>query len=150
MKKFKFSLLSLYKYKQTVEKIQLGELRRAEQALRELLDEKQRILDAFAENERSLVRALRQRFNIGEALALHDRYFGFLRDTLEELEPRIKKAEKIRDRCREKLILTMREIKTLGKLRDEQYAEYLKEVQAESEKEIGDLVSFKTISNAVG
>ena len=148
MKKFKFSLLSLYKYKQTVEKIQLGELRRAEQALRELLDEKQRILDDFAENERSLVRALRQRYNVGEALTLHDRYFVFLRDSLEELEPRIARAETVRDRCREKLILTMREIKTLGKLRDEQYAAYLKEIQAESEKEIGDLVSFKTISEA--
>ena len=150
MKKFKFSLLSLYKYKQTVEKIQLGDLRRAEQALRELLDEKQRILDAFAENERSLARALQRRINVGEALAMHDRYFSFLRDLLEELEPRIQKAEKIRDKCREKLIFTMREIKTLVKLRDEQYAEYLKEAGAEAEKEIGDLVSFKTISQPAG
>ena len=148
MKKFKFSLLALYKYKLTVEKIQLGELRRAQQALQELYDEKQRILDAFAENERSLAEALRKRVNVGEALSLHDRYFGFLRDSLDELEPRIKKAERVRDRCRDKLILTMREIKTLVKLRDEQYAEYIKEVQAESDKEIGDLVSFKTIADA--
>ena len=147
MKKFKFTLLALYKYKQTVEKIQLGELRRAEQALRELLDEKQRILDAFAENERSLNRALRQRINVGEALAMHDRYFKFLRDLLTALEPKIIRAEKVRDRCRERLILTMRELKTLVKLRDEQYAAYLKEVQAESAKEIGDLVSFKTIAD---
>ena len=40
----------------------------------------------------------------------------------------------------------MRELKTYNKLRAEQYQEYMKEVQAEEEKEIGDLVSFNTIT----
>ena len=59
---------------------------------------------------------------------------------------RIKKAEKIVSECQSRLIVTMKEIKTYDKLRAEQYQEYLKEVQSEEEKVIGDLVSFTTIS----
>ena len=146
MKKFKFTLQALFNYKLTVEKVQLGELRRAQQALRELLDEKQRLQQAMIGNERSLANALRRRLNVVQALKQHDAYFKYLRDCLIELEPRIIEAKELRDRCRDKLIVTMKEIKTLRKLHDEQYQAYVKEVQAEESKEIGDLVSFNVIA----
>ena len=150
MKKFKFTLQSLYNYKLTVEKLQKAELRKAQQALRELLDEEQRLLRAYADNERSLERALRENIDVGTALTEHDAYFRFLRDALIEIRERIVKAEELVVKCQEKLIITMKELKTYVKLRNEQYARYLKELQAEEEKEMGDFVSFNAIAQEAG
>ena len=146
MKKFKFTLQPLFNYKQTVERLQKAELRKAQQALRELLDEEQRLLQAYADNERSLERALRENIDVGQALTEHDAYFRFLRDALTEIRERIVKAEELVVKCQEALIITMKELKTYKKLRDEQYAKYQKELQAEEEKEMGDFVSFNTVT----
>ena len=146
MKKFKFTLQPLFNYKQTVEKLQKAELKKAQQALQELLDEEQRLLRAYAENERSLEKALRENINVAAALNEHDAYFRFLRDALKELRERIVEAEEVVHQCQERLIVTMKEIKTYKKLRDEQYYAYMKEVEAEESKEMGDLVSFNVVS----
>ena len=149
MKKFVFSLQALFDYKQTVEKMQKAELKKAQQALKELLNEERRLLDAYAKNERSLEKALRDNINVTAALNEHDAYFRFLRDALKELRVRIARAEKVVSECQTRLMMTMKEIKTYNKLHDEQYLEYMKEVQSEEEKEISDLVSFNTISGEV-
>jgi len=149
MKRFKFTLQPLYKYKLTVERLQKAELRRAQIALQELLDEEQRLLLAWASNERSLEEALRKGENVGDALIEHDGYFRFLRDELVAIRKKIVMAEEVVRQCQERLILTMRELKTYLKLRDEQYQAYLKEVQAEEAKEMDDLVSYKVISEEI-
>ena len=146
MKKFVFSLQALYNYKLTVERLQKAELKKAQQALQELLDEESRLLKAYGDNERSLEEALRRGVNVGTALVEHDAYFRYLRDALIEIRIKIVKAEEVVRECQERLVLTMKEIKTYLKLREEQYAEYMKEVQAEEAKEIDDLVSFNIVS----
>jgi len=146
MKKFKFTLQSLYNYKLTVEKLQKAELKRAQQALQELLDEEQRLIRAWADNERSLEEALRKGENVSAALTEHDAYFRYLRDALIEIRKRIVRAEEVVRKCQDRLILTMKEIKTYLKLRDEQHQAWMKEAQLEEAKEIDDLVSFKVIS----
>ena len=150
MKRFVFTLQALANYKNTVERMQKAELRRAQQALRELQDEEQRLLRAYAENERSLERALRENNNVVAALSEHDAFFRFLRDALNELRERIIKAEALVRECQARLIVTMNEIKTYDKLRAEQYYDYLKEVQTEEEKEMGDIVSFNTVNELTG
>ena len=149
MKKFVFSLQSLLNYKLTVERQQKADLRKAQQALRELQDEEQRLLRAYAENERSLEEALRKNKNVVKALSEHDAFFRFLRDALIAVRERIVRAERVVAECQTRLIRTMREIKTYNKLREEQYREYLKEIQLEEEKEIGDLVSFNIATDIV-
>ena len=149
MKKFVFTLEPVLNYKLTVEKQQKADLRKAQQALRELLDEERRLMEAYAENERSLESALRENMNVAVALTEHDAYFRFLRDALKDIRERIVRAEQIVAECQTRLIKTMREIKTYNKLRTEQYMDYLKEVQSEEEKEIGDLVSFNTVSEDI-
>ena len=149
MKKFKFSLQALYNYKLTVEKLQKAELKKAQQALQELLDEEQRLLRAWADNERSLEEALIKGENVGAALSEHDAFFRYLRDALIEVRKKIVLAEEVVRECQERLILTMKEIKTYLKLRDEQYQAWMKEVQAEEAKNIDDLVSFNVISEEV-
>ena len=146
MKKFKFTLQALYNYKLTVEKMQKAELRRAQQALRELLDEEQKLLRAYVKNEQSLKKALLENIDVVTALSEHDAYFRFLRDALQEVRKRIMKAQEVVEKCQERLIITMKELKTYVKLRDEQLHRYKKEIQAEEDKEMGDLVSFNTIS----
>ena len=146
MKKFKYTLQPVYNYKLTVEKLQKAELRRAQQALQELLDEEQRLLQAWVNNEHSLEEALNKGEDVSAALTEHDAYFRYLRDALIEIRKRIVRAEEVVRQCQERLIITMKEIKTYLKLRDEQYQAWLKEVQAEEAKEMDDLVSFKVIS----
>ena len=146
MKKFKFKLEPLVKYKETIERMQKEELRRAQEALRELQQEEQRLLQAYADNERSLNEALEKNENIAQALSEHDAYFRYLRDAIKEVREKIVKAEQVVINCQEKLIITMKELKTYEKLRQEQYQQYLKEVKAEEEKEMDDIVSFKIVS----
>ena len=150
IKKFKFTLQALYNYKLTVEKLQKAELKRAQQALQELLDEEQRLLKAWADNERSLEEALKKGENVGDALIEHDAYFRYLRDALIAIRKKIVVAEAVVRQCQERLILTMKEIKTYLKLRDEQYQAWTKEVSAEEAKEMDDLVSFNVIKEEVG
>jgi len=149
MRKFKFTLQALYNYKLTVEKLQQAELKRAQQALQELLDEEQRLLKAWIDNEHSLEEALRKGENVSAALMEHDAYFRYLRDALIEIRIKIVKAEEVVRECQDRLILTMKEIKTYLKLREEQYQAWMKEVQAEEAKNIDDLVSYKVISEEV-
>ena len=149
MRKFKFTLQALYNYKLTVEKLQQAELKRAQQALQELLDEEQRLLKAWIDNEHSLEEALRKGENVSAALMEHDAYFRYLRDALIEIRIKIVKAEEVVRECQDRLILTMKEIKTYLKLREEQYQAWMKEVQAEEAKEMDDLVSFNVISEEV-
>ena len=150
MKKFKFTLQALYNYKLTVEKLQKVELKKAQQVLQMLQDEEKRIIQAWADNERSLEEALRKGENVGAALTEHDAFFRYLRDALIEVRKRIVKAEEIVRQCQDRLILTMKEIKTYLKLRDEQYQAWMKEVQAEEAKEMDDLVSFSVIQEEAG
>jgi len=149
MKKFKFTLQALYNYKLTVEKLQKAELKRAQQILQEFLDEEQRLLGAWADNERSLEEALEKGENVSNALMEHDAYFRFLRDALIEIRRKIVKAEEVVRECQDRLILTMKEIKTYLKLREEQYQAWMKEAAAEEAKNIDDLVSYKVISEEV-
>ena len=146
MKKFKFKLQPLVKYKETIERMQKEELRRAQEALKELQWEEQRLLQAYADNERSLEEALEKNENVAQALSEHDAYFRYLRDAIKVVREKIVKAEQVVINCQEKLIVTMKELKTYDKLREEQYQEYLMEVKAETEKEMDDIVSFKVVS----
>ena len=146
MKKFKFKLQPLVNYKETIERMQKEELRRAQEVLKELQREEQRLLQAYVDTERSLEDALEKNENVAQALSEHDAYFRYLRDAIKNVRERIVKAEQVVANCQEKLIVTMKELKTYDKLREEQYQEYLKEVKIEEEKEMDGLVSFKIVS----
>ena len=147
MKKFKFKLEPLVKYKETIERMQKEELKTAQQTLRELQNQESRLLKAYTDNEISLNEALTKNENVIQALSEHDVYFRYLRDALSEVRELIKKAEEAVSRCQERLIVTMKELKTYEKLRRERYEEYLHEAKIETEKEMDDLVSFKMISS---
>lgn len=146
MKRFKFTLQPVFDYKKTVEKRQKDDLRRAQEELRRLRDEELRIDLAFENNSRALDTVLEQNVNVVEELPKFDAYFRYLREAKKELLERIGKAEAEKDRCMSLLIKTMREIKVYTRLREEQYSGYLEEVAREDAKDMGDIVSFQTVS----
>ena len=146
MKKFIFSLQSVFEYKQTVEKQRRRELKKAQDALRILRQEEQRLEDSFLENSKALGELLEKGAGIKEALPKYDAYFRYLRDAKEELQVKIDEAEAVKTKCMAELITTMKEIEVYSDLREEQLNRYLAEVRAEEEKEMGDIVSFQVIS----
>lgn len=147
MKKFVFTLESVYKYKLTMEKKQKAELRKAQDVLRKLL-QKDRELDLAKEkNTLSLENALKKGQNIPSEMQRHDDYFKYIRNEKELITQDIIEAQKEKDKAQQILIETMKEIKVFEKLKEEQYRKYLEEVAQEEAKVMSDLVSFQTITD---
>jgi flagellar export protein FliJ len=146
MKKFKFTLEAVDKYKKTVEKLQRAELRDAQNALRELYRRDGELAGAFGESRRRRDLELRSGASDAERLMLYDRFFTKIRDDRAKLAAEIDKLTEEVRRREALLITTMRELKVYKKLRADQYTEYIAQLRAEDEKNVGDLVSFDIIS----
>ena len=146
-KQFGFTLQCGLGYKKTIERTQKAGLADDVAALRKLYEQDQALDAAFDRTAASMARALEERHNLAEELPRHDAYFLFIRDEKKLLKKKIDAAEEAKRRCQKALIKTMNEIKTLEKLREEQLAAYWEEVRAEEAKDLGDLVSFQTITD---
>lgn len=146
MKKFVFTLQSVLDYSVALEKIQKTELSRAQETLNRLLVMLEELEEAYRRNCTSLEAAIERGINLPDEMSKHDNFFKYLRVAKAELLIKIEAAEKERDKCMEKLVSTMKRIKVYTKLRQEQYQSYLHEVKLEEEKEIGDIISFNTVT----
>lgn len=143
MKKFVFTLEAVARYKETVEKKQKAELARVMSLLKALYDQRDVIFKAIDDTAASLIRALEEGRDIPSEMERHDLYQMFLRDRLEQVQKKIALAEAEKKRIQALLIITMKEIKALERLREEQYAEYLEEVRQDEAKLLGDLISHQ-------
>ncbi|MCL1976143.1 MAG: hypothetical protein FWG61_08295 [Firmicutes bacterium] len=141
MKNFIFSLEALAKYKTSLEKKQKAELARVMAHLKTLYQERANILAALDANIASLQRALEKQSDLAQELKRHDDYRIHLRQLLEEVKQRIVTAQAEEKRLRALLIITMKELKTLERLRFEQYQAYLAEVRKEESLIIGDIIA---------
>ena len=146
MKKFVFTLQSVLKYKETIEKKQKADLAAVMAVLAELYAQDKALDAAFERTAQSLERALRERMNLSEELPRHDAYFLHIREQKAILKKKIEAAEEAKRRCQKALMQTMNEIKTLEKLKAEQMSAYWDEVRAEEAKDLGDMVSFRAIA----
>jgi flagellar biosynthesis chaperone FliJ len=77
-------------------------------------------------------------------IAWYDNYTVFLNHRLAKLAVLIRDAERIAELKKSELVAIMREIKTLERLKEEQYLTYLEDSAKEQEKELGDLMSFQS------
>lgn len=141
MKKFKFSLLPVLKVKRTLKKQKEAEFAAACAALELLLDEERRMEAELARRLGDYGNALQTGVTAQE-IAWHDHYVAYLKGKILALQPRIRAAEEKKEAVREQLVVLMRETDTLEKLEQEQYQEYLSELQKEEEKVLGDMMSF--------
>lgn len=144
MKKFVFTLEAVAHYKETIEKKQKAELARVMALLRALHDEQDAILKAMDDTAASLIRALAENRDIPAEMERHDYYQMYLRDWLEEVRQKIAQAEAEKKRIQALLIVTMKEIKALERLREEQFEAYLEEVRQDEAKLINDLISHRS------
>jgi len=145
MKKFTFSLQPLLAYKRTLENQQKGALAEAQGALRRL----QALHRAVLEQIERTGAELEHRLDGGsraDDLRAYSFYLHHLGERRLALEAQIREAVQAVRACQEAVVLTMKELKALERLRQEQYQRYLEELRAEEAKEIGDLVSFRTIA----
>ncbi|MCL2496138.1 MAG: hypothetical protein FWF04_01825 [Clostridiales bacterium] len=146
MKKFVFTLAAVAKYKKTVEKKQKAELSRVVYLLNTLYTEEKELLAAIADTAASLMRALAKNRDVLTEIKRHDIYQTFLRENLQETREKIRRAEAEKKRIQALLIITMKEQKTLDRLREEQYQAYLEEVRQEENTLIQDLISYKSVA----
>ena len=142
MKKFVFRLEPLVRVKKTAEKQQKAALASAQEVYRDLERRRDEIVNQAARVNSEFQKELSSGIN-GLMLMYYGQFFEDSKKAIDRKEQEMVYANIRVEECREALVQTMRELKTYKKLHDAQYAEYLKEVQAEIDKEIGDLISYK-------
>jgi flagellar export protein FliJ len=148
MKRFKFTLEPVLKYKIVLERQQKAELSGARAVLRTLIEADEELTRRYEESCLTLEAALEAREHVVEALREHDRFFIRNREERAALAIKIAEQEREIERLQNILIATMREIKVYNKLRAEQYARYLVEAAAEDERAINDTLSFTITTSA--
>jgi flagellar FliJ protein len=146
MKKFTFTLEPLARVKDSAKTQQELLLARAQQALDRLTEQMERQRERLRAHDREFRAQMEAGMN-GQKLREFNNFKTYLIEFIEQLAINIERATEERDACRDALIETMKEIRTLEKLREKQYRLYLEEVRREEEKAIGDFVAFQ-VTNA--
>jgi flagellar protein FliJ len=146
MKKFAFQLQSLYDVKLTLEEQQKNQLKQVEARLAKLNEEMEVLQYSFAKT-REEYRIETETGIQAEKLSWYGGYFDLLNKSMTLQREKIAQAEAQREKCLETLLEIRKEVKSLEKLKDKQYEEYLKEVKNEEEKAIGDMISYKVAAS---
>lgn len=143
MKKFAFTLQSVLGYKVTIEKRQKAELAEINAVIdglnRQLSDIDSRRLHA----RESLDREKAEGGRILSLMQTYDRFFERLRDEKKIVTAKKQNAEMEKYQIQQRLIVTMKEIKSLESLKEDQFLRYQEEVRTEEAKELEDLLSHK-------
>ena len=142
MKKFVFTLETLSRVKESEKMQREGLLVKAQRALDELKMQRKALQERL-DGQNQIFRARMLAGVNGEELRVFNNHKTYLAEAIERLTKGIEKAALERDACRNGLVETMKETKTLEKLREKQYELYLEEVRREEEKSVGDFVAFQ-------
>lgn len=145
MKKFAFTLQTVMDMTLSTEKQQKIQLRQLEEALRQLRIELERMKSDYLTAKERCAEEMQKGLS-SEKLAQYNVYFESLIHAMIVQKDRILCREREREEMMNALVETRKELKTLEKLRDQQYEAYQVEVRMEEEKEIGDTVSFQVAS----
>lgn len=146
MKQFKFTLQPLYNVKTNYKKLKQLEYAEAKEAL-EKLKRQQAQLNMEAEEFVKTFRASMTKGTTVFSIATYSNYSKYITDELERLKNEINNAVMDVEIKQAELITLMRELNSLENLKQEQYADYLKEVSDEEEKELGDLMSYNSTTS---
>ncbi|MDL2220237.1 flagellar export protein FliJ [Eubacteriales bacterium OttesenSCG-928-N14] len=146
MRAFKFTLQSLYDVKQTIEKEQMSQLREAEERVANLQLQLKQMYDSIRAAQADYSDAV-QHGSTAQRLIGYGYYFERMEETVKLQKIKIKNAEVERDRIREQLIETKKEIRALEKLYEKQYAAYQEEAKQEEEKLVNDILSYQVASS---
>lgn len=146
MKKFKFTMQPLLKVRLSLEKQQKAEFAKAQQRVAECLMQLNGLYRKLEQVNEAYLQMAAQGTGVDE-LAVYSRYFQYINEEIEQGKADLAQAERHRDKARQTLVKTMQDRKVLEKLKESQLEQYMKDQQAEQDKEIGDMVSYRSIIN---
>ena len=142
MKKFVFTLQSLYDMKIRTEEQQKIQMKKIQDRQLKLNEELNVLKKSFENTKEKHSKRLKEGV-LSRELNQYSQYFKDLTSAITRQKGMIAQAEREKQKLLEEQIETKKEIKTLNKLRDSQYQAYLHELKIEEEKIMGDLVSYK-------
>lgn len=149
MKKFIYPLQSVLNLKEKLESQEkalfqtaMAELRKEQEALAQLEQRKEGYEVRLREAVCSRLDLLNVKTN-KEAIEV-------LKEMIKQQNGRVRKAERHAEVARIRLEEAIKERKTLEKLKEDAFTQYIKEYGAEEQKEIDELVSFRYKSETVG
>ncbi|MGI5970196.1 MAG: flagellar export protein FliJ [Oscillospiraceae bacterium] len=141
MKRFVFSLQPLLKLKRINEKQKKTELAEIQNRLNELYAEKEELERRLEESSIGYKKEMRKGMP-PPRMAWYANFADYLQAHLKALNASICEAERIKEAKQSELVTLMKEIKTIEKLREEQYRAYLEEAAKDEERVLGDLISY--------
>ncbi len=144
MKKFVFTLQGVNDIALATEKQLKIEMQRIEDRLRRVLQEIEDTRLEFRTLKARCFEQMRQDGIESQSLVQYERYFEKLEAALQVLKQTKTQIEREKEKCLQAQIENRKELKTLEKLREKQYQEYLSELRREEEKAIGDLVAYRS------
>lgn len=143
MRKFEFKLQSLLRVKELLEKQLMGELGVIEKKVFDL----NLIVDTTYKNINEYASRYNELVNKGtdmDTINTYKNYFIHLNKLLKETAIKLEAANKEKVLCQQKIEKVMSERKAIENLKENQYKEYLVELQLEQDKMIDDIMSYKT------
>lgn len=141
MKKFVFSLNSLFELKKTLKDKAQAEYAAAAAALQNAVKAKEALERLFAEKTAEYEAKLRKGIAVGD-IGSYGRFFDELGERIKAAQAEIIRAQRVADAKREELTEVFKEIEVLKKLQKKQYQEYLKEEEKKEKSVLDDIMSF--------
>jgi len=149
LKKFIYPLQSVLNLKEKLESQEkvffqaaMAELRKEQEALEELEQRKLGYEDRLRDCVSTKLDLLSVKTN-KEAIEI-------LKEMIHQQIGKVRRAERHAEVARKRLEEAMKERKTLEKLKEDAFAEYMKEYEKEEQKEIDELVSFRHKTETAG
>ncbi len=143
MKRFAFTLQSVYDIALATEKQLKLDMQKIEDRRKRIQKELDDTKSALSDAKQKAMQEMHA--GVGaDRLVQYERYFDKLTAMIAVLKESKAKVEREKEKCLQAQIENRKEIKTLEKLREKQYEEYLLELRREEEKAIGDLVAYRS------
>ena len=148
MKKFVFQLESLLKVKKTQRETLQIEYSETKTAYGNALTKKE-LIEKTIDNEREQYEnRAKNGMTVSEIRASSD-YFDELRKHQKSAATDAERAKQVAERKHQELLVVFREIKTLEKLREKQYENYLAEEGKRDSRSVEDMLSFNISDKSV-
>lgn len=142
MNKFKFELEGVLSVKQKLEDQAKAEFGAAMQALHIEEEKRDAVIQRINSFNDKLCTLLDGNLNMQD-IASCQSAIKYLKEDLEERKKAVKRASNKVELCRTKLNSCIKERKTLEKLREKKFEEYVKEYNDEERKQVDELVSYR-------
>ena len=149
MKKFTFSLQSVLRVKNIQGKQREAELAEIQNQLNELFAQQENLEKQLENSSIQYGDDMLNGMQVPQ-MAWYANFADYIQTQLKKLGVRIGEAEQKKQIKKAELISVVKEIKTIEKLREEQYRAYLEEVSQEEEKVLGDLISYNQTMETAG